>query len=139
MNTIQTIGTTATPIILLLAAAAFLIYRAWRKRGGALPRDTAALRRIEEQIEAAALGIVSEIESAFGGKAGPLKRAAAMERVIALIPEKYRGAFDADAIAGYVEDALSEAKLLWAKLNALRDQEPTQAEEPALAPDGSGD
>jgi len=74
----------------------------------------------EEQIEAAAIGIVSEIETTYGGKGGELKRAAAIERVIALIPEKWRGEFGAEVIAGYVEDALSAAKIIWAKLNRQR-------------------
>ena len=74
---------------------------------------------IKDALRAAAFATVTALERQEGKGTGALKLASAVHELLQLVPEQYRGQFDALSIISIVEDALSEAKLKWAKNPAL--------------------
>ena len=106
-----------------VAAAVPLAIRWLRKWAAA--SDLARLievGNIKDALRAAAFATVTALERQEGKGTGSLKLAQAVHELWQLVPEKYRGQFDAQAITDIVEDALAAAKLKWAKNPALLQQ-----------------
>jgi len=113
-----TISTIATALA-ILAAVCYLIYCDYKRRKGDPAADLAEVQNLKDVLISAAFGIVTRCEREHGAGTGALKLSEAVESLLSHIPDHLRGQFTAQVLTDLVEDALSAAKIEWAKNPAL--------------------
>jgi hypothetical protein len=85
------------------------------KDGETEQAELAEIARIKSVLRAAAFSVITLLERQYGDKTGALKLSGAIDLLLQLIPDKWKGQFDETALTDIVEDALAAAKLKWAK------------------------
>jgi hypothetical protein len=114
----ETILTTIQGIAFIATLVYLIVRQRWVAKGDPAA-DLAEQKALAELLDGALFGIVTEVERAYGDKTGKLKLSTALERLIALVPDKWRSLLNADFLQGLIEKALSEAKERWAANPAL--------------------
>jgi len=109
---------------LVLSAVALvtciIMQRNIKNGGGA----EASLDAVENWLEPAIFGLVTQAERTLGGGGtGRLKLATVLERVIALLPDGVKGLVSSEWICARIEKALAKAKVLWESNAALLGKE----------------
>jgi hypothetical protein len=83
---------------------------------------------LTELLEGALFGIVTETERTYGSGTGRLKLSAALEKLLALIPDKWKTVLSADFLQGMIEKALTAAKKKWEENPGLVGAAPEESE-----------
>jgi hypothetical protein len=97
--------------ISVLAYAALRVKRALKSDPAA---ELKSQQELEELLDGALFGIVTDLERVYGSGTGKLKLAAALERLLALVPDTWKSKLNLDFLRGLVEKALAAAKQKWA-------------------------
>lgn len=105
------------PIAIIFLSAVMVRQR--RKIKADPDTETSELLSLQKLLETALFAIVTELERTFDSGTGQLKLAAAVERVTALVPEKWRRYFDTEKIVELVERTLKQARVKWTENSAL--------------------
>ena len=103
--------------------AALALWRLWREKKGAQAEELARLDQVQATLtgllQGAMCGLVTAAEREFGQGKGVIKKSAVLAELLRLLPEDWRGRFDAQALEALIESGLCDAKAHWSTCDGL--------------------